>query len=447
MLVMRLRRFSTQPNFVARPTTNHYTSSLYMCPLPITREPELVRDFIDDCLYHPSYGYFCRNQGPILPITRPITQILSSMKNQEEYNQYLKALYASANAAIGVSNELPPSWHTPSELFRPIYGHAIARFLLHRLLPQLPLVIYELGPGTGSLAEGILDFLQSEAPQVYSTCEYHLVDISPTLRRAQLQRLAAKHGGVLRNASGASLETMQDSRACWVVGCEVLDNMPHDCIKYDSATGELLEGIVLTNDSAPFSAVPSRNWLEFRPVRDRLLLELVNVLDAVGHVSPSLTGHSLGRALERYSPIPYLNPKGCEFVPTTAFKLLKTLTARFPRHSALFVDFHALPDRIPFGHNAPVVQTVYRGETVACSTFLLRRGYFDIFFSTNFALIGKIHGSLSPERRCTFTQRHGDFLRHHASVAEVGATSTKSGYNPMLHDFENVSVYVNEPIK
>lgn len=72
-----------------------------------------------------------------------------------------------------------------------------------------------------------------------------------------------------------------------------------------------------------------------------------------------------------------------EYIPTRLLSLLRTLRNCFPRHRLLLSDFSSLPNTIN-GVNAPVVQTRFRNTTVPCTTLLVRQGYFDIFFPTNF---------------------------------------------------------------
>jgi len=78
---------------------------------------------------------------------------------------------------------------------------------------------------------------------------------------------------------------------------------------------------------------------------------------------------------------PNLSP--AEYVPTRLLNLLQTLRTHFPRHRLLLSDFSSLPDTIP-GVNSPVVQTRFRNITVPCTTLLVKQGYFDIFFPTDF---------------------------------------------------------------
>jgi SAM-dependent MidA family methyltransferase len=442
------RPFAFARQFASAAAALEFDSRLYGCRLPLTRPPELLRDFIHDALYNPEHGYFSRKHTPILTQDTPLNEGVAQMSGQNAYNRALKQLYAQKS--LSRDEPFAPLWHTPSELFRPHYGRAVVRRLLQSHAPDEHLVIYELGPGNGGLAESILEYLSVAYPEVFARCEYHCIEISAGLRDAQKKRLE-RFGNAVRfhgSLEDGDTDGLFDDRPCWVVACEVLDNLPHDLIKYEAGTGHLLEGIVLTNAEASILSAPGRNWIEFRPLGDRLILELVQLLDAQNYASASLRGSPWKRLLERLSPIPYLNPRACEFVPTGALRLLKTLLRRLPRHGVLFADFHALTDVIPFGCNAPVVQTTYRGVPVACSTLLLARGHFDIFFPTNFGILSRLYSQLSPSTAAACaTASQGDFLMRFCQEEEIDATTTASGYNPMLHDFENVTVFTREPNK
>ena len=85
------------------------------------------------------------------------------------------------------------SWLTPSEIFTPFYGQAIANFVLDKHAQMTasssfaaePLRVFEIGGGTGTLARDILDHVRGAAPGVYENMMYTCVEISPRL--AQLQ--------------------------------------------------------------------------------------------------------------------------------------------------------------------------------------------------------------------------------------------------------------------
>jgi hypothetical protein len=233
----------------------------------------------------------------------------------------------------------------------------------------------------------------------------------------------------------------KEERPCWVIGMEVLDNFPHDLIKFNNSNGAVMESTVNIDLQAPYGSVPGKYWQEFKVARDQLVLEYVALGDEMGWKWASLKGHSFRRALERFSPVEYVNPWSCEFIPTAGLQLLKSLTKHFPKHQVLFSDFDELPDTVK-GHGAPVVQTRFRGMTVPCSTVLLKPGLFDIFFPTNFSRLSQLHQKLRNSNATTSgVLKHAEFLKKWSDVHDLKRTTTKSGYNPMIQDFENVSFY------
>lgn len=70
---------------------------------------------------------------------------------------------------------------TPSELFKPYYGYTVANFMVNQMenrnIKQLK--ILEIGPGTGTMADSILDYFKNYNLKLYKSCEYVLVEISP----------------------------------------------------------------------------------------------------------------------------------------------------------------------------------------------------------------------------------------------------------------------------
>jgi len=316
------------------------------------------------------------------------------------------------------------------------------------MMPGDRLIIYEIGPGNGTLAENILDSLQVEHPKKYSSTEYHIIEISEKLRNKQAARLNPRHGSRVHFHPDVSILTppagFKEERACWILAMEVLDNLSHDLVKFRNSDGVLLEARVHTDPTATYGSVPGKYWREFQVARDPLILEYARLADELNWKWPSLQGRPIRRALENFGPFEYINPWSCEFIPTGSLQLLKSLVAHFPRHSLLCSDFDALPDTVA-GHNGPVVQTRFRGVTVPCSSVLLERGLFDIFFATDFVKLAQIHAKLRPpgqKAHCDSIQKHAQFLKTWSNPADLHATTTaKSSYNPMLHDFENVSFY------
>lgn len=395
---------------------------------------ELMREFIYDSLYNPNYGYFSKN---VNIFSSPETISFRKLKDQDDYFKLLKSLYDQNGNNQSRFHQL---WHTPSELFKPFYGRAVTRFITANNRKD-PLVIYEIGPGNGTLAKNILDSLKEFYPKNYETVEYNLIEISDQLKKKQAEKLVG-HRIKFPNISILDIpENFKEERPCWVIGMEVLDNLSHDLIKFRNNDGVLLEAVVNTDDSATYGSIPGKYWREFREAKDEEILQYVAIGDQLNWHWASLKGKPFRRLLERYSPIEYINPWSFEFIPTDSFKLLKGLVKAFPNHRVLFSDFDELPDAVE-GHCGPVVQTRFRGVTVPCSSVLLEKGLFDIFFPTNFPRLSQIHQKLlkHPTRKFSI-EKHANFIKKWSDPKDIQETTTKSGYNPMIQDFQNVSFY------
>lgn len=349
---------------------------------PPTAVRMLVRDFIDDSLYNPNYGYFSKSVK-ILNTTHEEPFKFPKIKNGSEF----EALVGSRYAGMGKDPAQGPGkqvWHTPTELFRPHYGQAIAKCLVSEYLlkyfPYEDLIIYEIGAGNGTLAQDILDVIQEDYPDVYERTQYNIVEISSTLADLQRKRLGSRHGGVCKVIRRSVFDW--DKRVpspSFFVMMEVADNFSHDLIRYDTRTLEPYQGIVEISSSGEFSLV-------YTPVMDPLITSFLNLRSALSHplpsVNPLLARSPALRSLLSNAPFaPNLTTP--EFIPTRLISLFQILHKYFPRHRLLLSDFSSLPDSVP-GINAPVVQTRLRGNMVPCSTFLVKQGFFDIFFPTDF---------------------------------------------------------------
>ena len=73
----------------------------------------LVRDFIEDSLYNPHYGYFSK-QATIFTALEPVD--FSAVRNSTQFEAEVSRRYAS----YGEDGEGPGKqlWHTPTELFK-----------------------------------------------------------------------------------------------------------------------------------------------------------------------------------------------------------------------------------------------------------------------------------------------------------------------------------------
>ncbi len=156
------------------------------------------------------------------------------------------------------------------------------------------------------------------------------------------------------------------------------DNFAHDIIRYNMTTLEPFQTFVCIDDSGDFS-------LDYTRVTDPLISSFLSLRRTLSHSLP------VPRVLQRfprirklYANMPFVpNLSQPEYAPTRLLSLLSTLRSQFPLHRLLLTDFSSLPDAVP-GFNAPVVQTRFQNTMVACSSILVKQGFFDIFFPTNF---------------------------------------------------------------
>ncbi|GAA5848871.1 hypothetical protein JCM8547_006372 [Rhodosporidiobolus lusitaniae] len=431
-------------------------------------------------------------------------------------------------------------WHTPTELFKPWYGRALARYLLSQYLSSPPpsssssssslssssssspsltasgtsrpsypyddLIIYEIGAGNGTLMGDILDYIAENEPEVYARTRYRIIEISERLKGLQEGR--ARGGGlggegqgggggdsaekelqeVRRRGHEGRVEVVRKSifewdrvmeEPCFFLAMEVLDNFPHDVIRYSTTTNEPYECAIAIDSSGDFTEL-------YTPVSDPLISRYLSYRSLLPSSpsrpssSSSSSSHplpplgclplplqylptSLASPLQKWAHTllpfaPNLTPP--EFLPTRQLQLLEVLRDKFPRHRLVMSDFETLPDSVK-GEMGPVVQTRYMGETVPCTTYLVQPGFFDIFFPTSFRTLAELyalvmslpslttsqtssHSSLSPsfftarrtpgERRTLQVYEHREFLER---WAETDRTRTDDGSNPLLESYEN----------
>lgn len=90
---------------------------------PPRRVKMLVRDFIEDSLYNPHYGYFSK-QATIFTAAEPID--FSAVRNSTEFDMEVAKRYSSyGEDGVGPGKQL---WHTPTELFKvsvSMFGHSL----------------------------------------------------------------------------------------------------------------------------------------------------------------------------------------------------------------------------------------------------------------------------------------------------------------------------------
>lgn len=149
-------------------------------------------------------------------------------------------------------------------------------------------------------------------------------------------------------------------------------------MRYDLQTLKPYQGYVTIDKNGDFDTV-------YTPVTDPLIASFLHTRRRLRHAPPinkALLNYEALRNL--YTKMPFApNLSATEYIPTRLLNLLRTLRNYFPRHRLLLSDFSSLPDAVE-GVNAPIVQTRFQNITVPCTTLLVKQGYFDIFFPTDF---------------------------------------------------------------
>ena len=330
---------------------------------------------LEDSLYNPSYGYFS-HQATIFDPGEPFD--FRSMRSETEFNTILDDRYRRFEDRLDEiePNETRQLWHTPTELFRPHYAEAMARYMVSNyklsLFPDRDLVIYELGAGNGTFMLNVLDYIRKVEPEIYTRTRYNIIEISQSLATLQEQKLkttADSRGHLDRvniiNQSIFNWNTFEPY-PCFFVALEVIDNFGHDLIRYNEKTQQAMQGMVLVD--------PKGEFYEFyTPDLDQIAGRYLRVRDAASEraidaLSRRRTKWSEKLKSRYYHGMPLSTP---EWIPTRLLQFFDVLRQSFPAHRLLLSDFHSLPDSID-GYNAPVVQTRYQRKIVPVSTPLVR---------------------------------------------------------------------------
>jgi hypothetical protein len=327
-----------------------------------------------DSLYNPSYGYFS-TQAVIFSPGEPFD--FNAYEDESEFYKQLGLRYRHFEDGLDRKEGVNPTrqlWHTPTELFQPYYGEAIARYLIsnYRLTtyPYDDLIIYEMGAGRGTLMLNILDYIRDADPMVYERTRFRIIEISTSLASLQQQQLLA----TARSRGHASrVEIINKSifdwtecvpSPCFFLAMEVFDNFAHDCIRYDLVTEEPLQGQVLIDGDGEFHEFYTHG---LDPVAARYFR--VRHAATGGHYPLPYPTNSVLRYLRSHMPF-MGNLSRPEYVPTTLMLFFDVLDKFFPAHRLLTSDFHSLPDTIK-GLNAPVVQTRFERTPVPVTTPLV----------------------------------------------------------------------------
>ncbi|WVQ85439.1 hypothetical protein IAT38_007604 [Cryptococcus sp. DSM 104549] len=370
---------------------------------PPKRVKMLVRDFVDDSLYNPHYGYFSKNATIFAPPKQGYD--FSSFKTMDDFQDAVARQYHDEYGALPDSASLSRQvWHTPSSLFKPYYARSLISAIVQSYklnhFPSEPLIIYEVGAGNGSFMVDALAYLRDFHPDVFERTSYRVLEISTAL--SELQRKRAEKEGLGKKVQVLNRDFFKwegkDERPCFVVALEVFDNFAHDMVRYDIETLEPMQAIVTVDAVGDFT-------LLYEPVNDELIsrvLDYRRLLPPSRATSPPLPRTLLySSALRKFAAgLPFApNLTSPDFIPTKSIMFAEKLREKLPGHRLLMADFSELPEAVK-GRNGPVVQTRYGTVMVPCETFLVKQGYFDIFFPTDFELFKDIYSVImnSPSR-------------------------------------------------
>ena len=386
-----------------------------------------------DGLYNPNYGYFSKH-ATIFNSPEPFD--FAAIESGHEFNRLVDQRYVEFEDVLDEKepDDTRQLWHTPTELFKPYYGEAIARYLIAHyrltLFPYYDLIIYEMGAGNGTLMTNVLDYLRDFDSDVYQRTKFRIVEISSALADLQARNVAeaghAEHVEILQQ-SIFDWSTYIHS-PCFFLALEVIDNFAHDSIRYDPNSKQPLQGNVLIDNDGEFYEYYEKN---LDPVAARYL----SVRDRCTRApyKRPLFSSKLLRLLRYSLPFaPNLSPP--EYIPTRLMQFFNILHSYFPAHRLIIADFNHLPDATP-GVNAPVVQTRYKRRNVQVKTPFVHQGYFDVFFPTNFEVMEDMYSTITG--KLTRVSSHSDFLQRWSYVQD---TETRNGENPMLTWYENASV-------
>ncbi|KNZ55094.1 hypothetical protein VP01_276g14 [Puccinia sorghi] len=394
----------------------------------------LARDFIHDSLYNPNYGYFFNQVEIFDPPHQSLQNSSHGSKNLEEhlYAEYFHPATAQQQNQLFVrrqsldcphhqhdpssSEDQRQIWHTPTELFKPWYAWSMASLIVEKHLEEVPrnaelkkkgLKIYEIGAGNGTLCCGIMDYIREHHPSLYVETRYTTIELSTRLARRQREKISESgHEAQARVVCRSILDMVGSSELaasaepCWVLGMEVLDNLPRDVVRRERTSGQMLQSIVITDQHGDMH----ERFIPITPENNPLLLDYLHIL--YPHLYPQQQQQQANtkklhilweKFLATYLPF-RANLSPHQFIPSNYLALLRTVFHLFPNHRLVLSDFSHLdntlndPRRNRFG--APVVQTRYNGVTVPASTFLVKPGMFDIFFPTDFDELRRLYTHL-----------------------------------------------------
>ncbi|KAM9952920.1 hypothetical protein ACTFIR_007976 [Dictyostelium discoideum] len=474
-LFKSMSRLKNKPTNSPTTTTTTTTSNINQSPPSssssknnsMKKKTQLMRDFIQDSLYNKDYGYF-QTKEVIIPSDIE-TPKLNSLGNFKEYTNYLHYIYKS----------LEHAWLTPVEIFKPYYSWSISNYIIEKFKQikiknsDSKLKIYEIGAGSGTNALNILNHIRDNHKEIYENMEYKIIEISKPLAQKQLTRIKQSHPKLNINITNANIlewNQAEEKDECFIILTEVIDNLPHD--KITITTNGIFESIV---DSTVFETVKGKDNIiqkkqisgfhceDSRPLTDPIIKEYLEYEKSISDSNSSSLSSFINNIINFYKVNIKSFFKGDEtkYLPTVCFKLFQIFAYYFPKHHIILADFDELPSLVS-GENAPTVQekipittgkidnpyhilgTNKHGyESIERDEILVQPGTCDIFFPHDWKNLHNMYCYTNKDRpnfqsSQVISLKHKSFIKKYASEY-LDKTKTKSGYNPMISDYSNMS--------
>lgn len=387
--------------------------------------PCLVRDFIQDRLYHTAEGYFCKAEHQLGQLTSALQY--HDFSGVQSYYEALGSAYPEY------------AFLTPVEIFQPWYGYTLANYMLKH--KNGPLKVVEIGGGTGTAALSILDFYYKHDRATYDRLEYTVCEISPVIAQRCLTRLQKAHPHLVKTGR---IKVLNKSAFDWsdpithkvfVLALEVLDNLPHDRVFKDSQGRWTLQAQVEEEDG---------QLIEQRvPITDPVIKSCVDILERLPEKTPKEREEDYAEGFI-YNLVKYfsgLKPQDNIFLPTGLHTLFQRFNSLAPQAHFILADFDSLLGSKVSGLNAPIVQFKEKNshDKLDFSTYLIPRGAGDIMFPTDFRYVDAMYNSIFG--------RSGKVLKSYRFMKENAKhnwTETKTGYRPMQDDFKNTSIFTSD---
>lgn len=260
------------------------------------------------------------------------------------------------------------------------------------------------------------------------------MDSSPTLLELQRESLdKSRHSGkvcccekdLVDVAEGKTLfssTNFQNNTQSFILGLEVLDNLPHDKLRLRNTKLEQAELESVAVETQRDDEDAGHCYREvFHPLSDPLLLQLIETAP---------TYKSIRRAA---------------WIPSIACGLLQSIQRELPQSQLFFADFDWLPpsdaavtEALSSPADGQPLVTDMNDIDHACYLQPTETAT-DILFPTNFTKLATYAGVLFPKAEVT-VRKQADFLRTYGPEEVKATSSWLTGFSPLVEDYENCSV-------